>query len=164
MSDEEAGAVFQDSAGAEAPEAEGGKPGELEPRVTELIGRVGAGASLNPNDKARLPVALQLQAQHHAAALQSQSEVAAAKVARAQSLQSAEILKQLHAVQESSAKEIAAVKAELEAVKRGKEEDLEPEHREFVPRAKSNPWRFQEVFVRDNGGIGKQGAPEPSPN
>ena len=24
--------------------------------------------------------------------------------------------------------------------------------------------RFQEVFVRDNGGIGKQGAPEPSPN
>ena len=36
MSDEEAGVVFQDSAGAEAfaaeaPEAEGGKPGELEP-------------------------------------------------------------------------------------------------------------------------------------
>ena len=91
MSDEEAGVEFQDSAGAEAfaaeaPEAEGGKPGELEPWVTELIGRVGAGASLNANDKARLPVALQLQAQHHAAALQSQSEVAAAKVARAQSL------------------------------------------------------------------------------
>ena len=71
MSDEEAGVEFQDSAGAEAfaaeaPEAEGGKPGELEPWVTELIGRVGAGASLNPNDKIRLPVALQLQAQHHA--------------------------------------------------------------------------------------------------
>ena len=114
MSDEEAGVEFQDSAGAEAfaaeaPEAEGGKPGELEPWVTELIGRVGAGASLNANDKARLPVALQLQAQHHVVALQSQSEAVVAKVARAQSLQSAEILKQLHAVQESSAKEIAAV-------------------------------------------------------
>ena len=83
MSDEEAGVVFQDSAGAEAfaaeaPEAEGGKPGELEPWVTELIARVGAGAALSANDKARLPVALQLQAQHHAAALQSQSEAAAA--------------------------------------------------------------------------------------
>lgn len=33
-----------------------------------------------------------------------------------------------------------APKAELEAVKRGKEDDLEPEHREFVPRAKSNPF------------------------
>ena len=59
MSDEEAGAEFQDSAGAEAfaaeaPEAEGGKPGELEPWVTELIGRVGAGASLNTNDKLRV--------------------------------------------------------------------------------------------------------------
>ena len=115
MSDEEAEVEFQDSVGgevfaAEPPEAEGGKPGELEPWVIELIGRVGDGESLSTNDKARLPVALQLQAQHHAVALQSQSEAAAAKVARAQSLQSAEILKQLHAVQESSAKEIAAVK------------------------------------------------------
>jgi hypothetical protein len=61
MSDEEAGAEFQDSAGAEAfaaeaPEAEGGKPGELETWVTDLIGRVGEGASLSANDKARLPV------------------------------------------------------------------------------------------------------------
>ena len=165
MSDEEAGVEFQDSAGAEAfaaeaPEAEGGKPGELEPWVTELIGRVGAGASLNTNDKARLLVALQLQAQHHAAALQSQSEVAAAKVARAQSLQSAEILKQLHAVQESSAKEIAAVKAELEAVKRGKEDDLEPEHREFVPRAKTLTGLMYATFLVSLGaacGIGPCG-------
>lgn len=142
MSSEEE--VFEVAREEESPAAEGDPAaaveGTLDQWVLELIARVGAGEALNANDKARLPVALQLQAQHHATALQAQAEAAAAKVARAQSQQSAEILKQLHAVQASSTKEIAAVKAELEAVKRGKEEDLEPEHREFVPRAKGNPF------------------------
>ena len=39
-----------------------------------------------------------------------------------------------------SSDDLAAVRKELADVKRGKEEDTEPAHREYVPRSKKNPF------------------------
>ena len=64
MSDEEGEVEFVDTSGVEELDAAApaAAEGELDPWITELIARVGVGASLSANDKARLPVALQLQA------------------------------------------------------------------------------------------------------
>lgn len=141
MSDEEVEEEFSDTAGEEGdpPAAEWGVP-PLDAWIVELVAKVGASRKLSEADQLRLPTALQLQNQHAIAVQQAKAEAAAQKVAEQQSARDSEILKQLSAVKEESSSKIAALEAELAAVKRGKEEDVEPQFREFVERDAKNPF------------------------
>ena len=141
MSEEEVEEEFSDTAGEEGdpPAAEWGVP-PLDAWIVELVAKVGASRKLSEADQLRLPTALQLQNQHAIAVQQAKAEAAAQKVAEQQSARDSEILKQLSAVKEESSSKIAALEAELAAVKRGKEEDVEPQFREFVERDAKNPF------------------------
>ena len=112
----------------------------LDAWIVELVAKVGASRKLSEADQLRLPTALQLQNQHAIVVQQAKAEAAAQKVAEQQSARDSETLKQLSAVKEESSSKIAALEAELAAVKRGKEEDVEPQFREFVERDAKNPF------------------------
>jgi hypothetical protein len=108
--------------------------------VEEILGRLAAGESLNAGDQRRAVYAQQLQAQQFSAQQQARAEAAAQRVAREAALGQKEVLQQLAAVKQASAAEVAALRAELDEVKKGKEEDTEPAFREFVSRSKKNPF------------------------
>ena len=141
MSEEEVEEEFSDTTGEEGdpPAAEWGVP-PLDAWIVELVAKVGGSRKLSEADQLRLPTALQLQNQHAIVVQQAKAEAAAQKVAEQQSARDSEILKQLSAVKEESSSKIAALEAELAAVKRGKEEDVEPQFREFVERDAKNPF------------------------
>ena len=108
--------------------------------VTDLLDRLASGSKLTSADSARVPYATQLQQQFFTASQQAKAEVSAARLARTAAQGQQEILQQLAAVKRQSVDDLAAVRKELEEVKRGKEEDTEPAHREYVPRSKENPF------------------------
>jgi hypothetical protein len=130
------------------PEAEAPSPAPgvapLADWVEELLGRLAAGDRLSASDTARVPYATQLQGQYAARQLQAQAAAAQAATDRAARVTAGqhqrELVAELRKQGSEHRQEITALRRELDEVRRGKEEDAEPGHREYVERDSKNPF------------------------